>query len=191
MVSATLLCYWISHFNFKSTCTSFPDTSNSRGKSQNTLNVAFFSRWISNNSLKVFCWHLIRTCELTSYDHHAVVSRLMLGFMSGCAFLSMWVQNTSAVTMVMPIVEAVLQQILKANEGAYAGEDNPTLQTDGTWIYILFCLHFILSQRNVYRTLYRTQQTPPGGRFQYRLSTPPHWRILTLMVTMRKKAGYL
>lgn len=41
--------------------------------------------------------------------------------------------------MVMPIVEAVLQQILKANEGAYAGEDNPTLQTDGTWIYILFC----------------------------------------------------
>uniref|UniRef100_A0A3B3URL5 Solute carrier family 13 member 1 n=1 Tax=Poecilia latipinna TaxID=48699 RepID=A0A3B3URL5_9TELE len=41
---------------------------------------------------------------------------LMLGFMSGCAFISMWVQNTSAVTMVMPIVEAVLQQILKAKE---------------------------------------------------------------------------
>uniref|UniRef100_A0A3Q0S4S2 Solute carrier family 13 member 1 n=1 Tax=Amphilophus citrinellus TaxID=61819 RepID=A0A3Q0S4S2_AMPCI len=57
---------------------------------------------------------------------------LMLGFMSGCAFLSMWVQNTSAVTMVMPIVEAVLQQILKAKEEAYAGEDNPNLQLDGT-----------------------------------------------------------
>ncbi|KAG7234550.1 hypothetical protein INR49_004485 [Caranx melampygus] len=41
---------------------------------------------------------------------------LMLGFMSGCAFLSMWVQNTSAVMMVMPIVEAVLQQILMADE---------------------------------------------------------------------------
>uniref|UniRef100_A0A674N8S0 Solute carrier family 13 member 1 n=1 Tax=Takifugu rubripes TaxID=31033 RepID=A0A674N8S0_TAKRU len=41
---------------------------------------------------------------------------LILGFMSGTAFLSMWVQNTSAVAMVMPIVEAVLQQILKANE---------------------------------------------------------------------------
>ena len=56
----------------------------------------------------------------------------MLGFMSGCAFLSMWVQNTSAVTMVMPIVEAVLQQILKAKDGGSAGEDNPNLQLDGT-----------------------------------------------------------
>ncbi|XP_022620255.1 solute carrier family 13 member 1 [Seriola dumerili] len=58
---------------------------------------------------------------------------LMLGFMSGCAFLSMWVQNTSAVMMVMPIVEAVLQQILKAEEVGCAGEDNPNLQLDGTW----------------------------------------------------------
>ncbi|XP_039863832.1 solute carrier family 13 member 1-like [Simochromis diagramma] len=55
---------------------------------------------------------------------------LLLGFMSGCAFLSMWVQNTSAVTMVMPIVDAVLQQILKANEDGYSGEDNPTLELD-------------------------------------------------------------
>uniref|UniRef100_A0A6Q2X0X4 Solute carrier family 13 member 1 n=1 Tax=Esox lucius TaxID=8010 RepID=A0A6Q2X0X4_ESOLU len=39
---------------------------------------------------------------------------LMLGFMSSCAILSMWVQNTSAVAMVMPIVEAVIQQILNA-----------------------------------------------------------------------------
>lgn len=55
----------------------------------------------------------------------------MLGFMSGCAFLSMWVQNTSAVMMMMPIVEAVLQQILGAK--GYAGEDNPNLQLDGTF----------------------------------------------------------
>ncbi|XP_014268600.2 solute carrier family 13 member 1 [Maylandia zebra] len=55
---------------------------------------------------------------------------LLLGFMSGCAFLSMWVQNTSAVTMVMPIVDAVLQQILKANEEGHSGEDNPTLELD-------------------------------------------------------------
>ncbi|XP_043981148.1 solute carrier family 13 member 1 [Gambusia affinis] len=53
---------------------------------------------------------------------------LMLGFMSGCAFLSMWVQNTSAVTMVMPIVEAVLQQILKAKELGCNGNVNPDLQ---------------------------------------------------------------
>uniref|UniRef100_A0A8D0AGQ5 Solute carrier family 13 member 1 n=1 Tax=Sander lucioperca TaxID=283035 RepID=A0A8D0AGQ5_SANLU len=55
---------------------------------------------------------------------------LMLGFMSGCAFISMWVQNTSAVAMVMPIVEAVLQQILKAKEEGCVGEDNPGLQLD-------------------------------------------------------------
>lgn len=58
----------------------------------------------------------------------------MLGFMTVCAFLSMWVQNTSAVTMVMPIVEAVLQHILKAKEGGCAGQDNPNLQLDGTWV---------------------------------------------------------
>lgn len=53
--------------------------------------------------------------------------------MSGCAFLSMWVQNTSAVAMVMPIVEAVLQQILKAKEKREpCGEVNMGLQTDGT-----------------------------------------------------------
>lgn len=52
--------------------------------------------------------------------------------MAGCAFLSMWVQNTSAVAMVMPIVEAVLQQILKAND--LHGEDNPALQLDGEFL---------------------------------------------------------
>ncbi|XP_054602486.1 solute carrier family 13 member 1 isoform X2 [Nothobranchius furzeri] len=55
---------------------------------------------------------------------------LMLGFMSGCSFLSMWVQNTSAVTMVMPIVEAVLQQILKAKKSGCSGKDNPNLQLE-------------------------------------------------------------
>uniref|UniRef100_A0A7N8WI99 Solute carrier family 13 member 1 n=1 Tax=Mastacembelus armatus TaxID=205130 RepID=A0A7N8WI99_9TELE len=50
---------------------------------------------------------------------------LILGFMSGCAFISMWVQNISAVTMVMPIVEAVLQQIMKA-KAECAGKDNPS-----------------------------------------------------------------
>ncbi|XP_020787734.2 solute carrier family 13 member 1 [Boleophthalmus pectinirostris] len=56
---------------------------------------------------------------------------LMLGFMTGCAFLSMWVHNTSAVAMVMPIVEAVLQQILRSSaEKDSGGEDNPTFQLD-------------------------------------------------------------
>uniref|UniRef100_A0AAX7STK5 Solute carrier family 13 member 1 n=1 Tax=Astatotilapia calliptera TaxID=8154 RepID=A0AAX7STK5_ASTCA len=69
---------------------------------------------------------------------------LLLGFMSGCAFLSMWVQNTSAVTMVMPIVDAVLKQILKANEEGYSGEDNPTLELDGTCTDSI--LYFIKAQ---------------------------------------------
>uniref|UniRef100_A0A9J7Y9V4 Solute carrier family 13 member 1 n=2 Tax=Cyprinus carpio TaxID=7962 RepID=A0A9J7Y9V4_CYPCA len=43
---------------------------------------------------------------------------LMLGFMVGCAFLSMWLSNTSTVAMVMPIVEAVIQQVLNASEEA-------------------------------------------------------------------------
>lgn len=51
----------------------------------------------------------------------------------------MWVQNTSAVAMVMPIVEAVLQQILKANEKQIAGEVNPNLQMDGK--DVMFCFY--------------------------------------------------
>uniref|UniRef100_A0A3Q3JXF7 Solute carrier family 13 member 1 n=1 Tax=Monopterus albus TaxID=43700 RepID=A0A3Q3JXF7_MONAL len=70
---------------------------------------------------------------------------LILGFMSGCAFLSMWVQNTSAVAMVMPIVEAVLQQILKAKEGC-GGEDNPTLQLDGTWTHRLLWFPYMCAE---------------------------------------------
>uniref|UniRef100_A0A3Q3C8F0 Solute carrier family 13 member 1 n=1 Tax=Haplochromis burtoni TaxID=8153 RepID=A0A3Q3C8F0_HAPBU len=70
---------------------------------------------------------------------------LLLGFMSGCAFLSMWVQNTSAVTMVMPIVDAVLQQILKANEEGYSGEDNPTLELDDQ-----FCNFYVPRRRQCF-----------------------------------------
>ncbi|XP_053317893.1 solute carrier family 13 member 1 [Spea bombifrons] len=39
---------------------------------------------------------------------------LMLGFMFSTAFLSMWLSNTSTAAMVMPIVEAVAQQIINA-----------------------------------------------------------------------------
>ncbi|KAM6201600.1 solute carrier family 13 member 1 [Rhynchocyon petersi] len=39
---------------------------------------------------------------------------LTLGFMSSTAFLSMWLSNTSTTAMVMPIVEAVAQQIISA-----------------------------------------------------------------------------
>ncbi|NXH10500.1 S13A1 protein, partial [Bucco capensis] len=62
---------------------------------------------------------------------------LTLGFMVSCAFLSMWLSNTSAAAMVMPIVEAVAQQITKADAEADAlemscsnGSINPALELD-------------------------------------------------------------
>ncbi|XP_041967199.1 solute carrier family 13 member 1 [Alosa sapidissima] len=63
--------------------------------------------------------------------------RLMFGSMVGCAFLSMWLSNTSAVAMVMPIVEAVLKQIVTAEgearelrKRALTGTSNLGLQLD-------------------------------------------------------------
>lgn len=67
----------------------------------------------------------------------------MLGFMTGSALLSMWVQNTSAVSMVMPIVEAVLQQVLKAKKEGSVGKDNPDLQLDGINIYSDFIEKYV------------------------------------------------
>ncbi|KAH0616562.1 hypothetical protein JD844_027761 [Phrynosoma platyrhinos] len=63
--------------------------------------------------------------------------RLTLGFMISCSFLSMWLSNTSTAAMVMPIVEAVAQQIISAEaevdamEMTYAnGVTNLALELD-------------------------------------------------------------
>ncbi|XP_010224315.1 PREDICTED: solute carrier family 13 member 1 [Tinamus guttatus] len=62
---------------------------------------------------------------------------LTLGFMISCSFLSMWLSNTSAAAMVMPIVEAVAQQIITAESEVDAlemscsnGSTNPGLELD-------------------------------------------------------------
>uniref|UniRef100_A0A8C5N3D4 Solute carrier family 13 member 1 n=1 Tax=Leptobrachium leishanense TaxID=445787 RepID=A0A8C5N3D4_9ANUR len=62
---------------------------------------------------------------------------LMLGFMFSAAFLSMWLSNTSTAAMVMPIVEAVAQQIINADAEVDAmqmrssgGIDNEALELD-------------------------------------------------------------
>lgn len=62
----------------------------------------------------------------------------MLGFMVGCAFLSMWLSNTSTVAMVMPIAEAVMQQVTGAEDQVNRQQDkplkgicNPALQLEG------------------------------------------------------------
>ncbi|XP_036432048.1 solute carrier family 13 member 1 isoform X2 [Colossoma macropomum] len=64
---------------------------------------------------------------------------LMLGLMMGCGFLSMWLSNTSTAAMVMPIVEAVMQQVMSAEgqvssqqEKASSGICNPALQLEDT-----------------------------------------------------------
>lgn len=58
--------------------------------------------------------------------------------MVSCSFLSMWLSNTSAAAMVMPIVEAVAQQIAAAEAEADAlemsysnGSTNLALELDG------------------------------------------------------------
>uniref|UniRef100_A0A8D0HUJ1 Solute carrier family 13 member 1 n=2 Tax=Sus scrofa TaxID=9823 RepID=A0A8D0HUJ1_PIG len=62
---------------------------------------------------------------------------LTLGFMSSTAFLSMWLSNTSTAAMVMPIVEAVAQQIINAEAEVeatqmtyFSGSTNLGLETD-------------------------------------------------------------
>ncbi|XP_077194482.1 solute carrier family 13 member 1 isoform X2 [Paroedura picta] len=62
---------------------------------------------------------------------------LTFGFMTSSAFLSMWLSNTTAAAMVMPIVEAVAQQIISAEaevdalEMTYAnGATNLALELD-------------------------------------------------------------
>ncbi|MBN3326664.1 S13A4 protein, partial [Atractosteus spatula] len=54
--------------------------------------------------------------------------RLVLGFMCCTVFLSMWLSNTSTTAMVMPIAEAVLQQLISTGV-ADAEEDSETVDT--------------------------------------------------------------
>ena len=42
--------------------------------------------------------------------------RLMTGFMLTTMFMSMWISNTAATAMMVPIVDAVLQQLYKVNK---------------------------------------------------------------------------
>ncbi|KFO78160.1 Solute carrier family 13 member 1, partial [Cuculus canorus] len=81
---------------------------------------------------------------------------LMLGFMVSCAFLSMWLSNTSAAAMVMPIVEAVAQQIIRAETEADAlemscsnGSVNPALELDGRLAAQFLSLPNLILQQDV------------------------------------------
>lgn len=54
--------------------------------------------------------------------------RLVLGFMCCTVFLSMWLSNTSTTAMVMPIAEAVLQQLIYTGI-ADSHDDSDTVDT--------------------------------------------------------------
>lgn len=63
--------------------------------------------------------------------------RLVLGFMCCTVFLSMWLSNTSTTAMVMPIAEAVLQQLIYTGI-ADSHDDSDTVETqeDETGMYM-------------------------------------------------------
>ena len=48
---------------------------------------------------------------LQKQNKHLVLYRLILGFMLATLLLSMWMSNTTATAMMMPIAEAVLAQL--------------------------------------------------------------------------------
>ena len=55
-----------------------------------------------------------------------VSPRIMLGLMLPTWFLSMWISNTATVSMMIPIVEAVLAEIKLAREGLPRDESSDT-----------------------------------------------------------------
>ena len=55
--------------------------------------------------------------------------RLIFGFMLATMLLSMWISNTATTTMMIPIVEAVLQQLKEHYSKSNSGGRNLRLQT--------------------------------------------------------------
>ncbi|XP_068566308.1 solute carrier family 13 member 2-like [Cebidichthys violaceus] len=58
-------------------------------------------------------------------------SFLMIGFMGTTAFLSMWISNTASTAMMLPIANAVLQQLCEAEANTEEREYNQSAAVDG------------------------------------------------------------
>ena len=61
--------------------------------------------------------------QLCYHDHRKLVTNLahvmtwlsLIGFMLATAFLSMWISNTAACAMMIPILDAILEEVLSVN----------------------------------------------------------------------------
>lgn len=79
-----------------------------------------------------------------------LLCRLMLGFMFVTAFLSMWISNTATTAMMIPIVEAMLEQMVATNVAVDASQrtmelldKNKASELPGA-PWLRFCSHGLL-----------------------------------------------
>lgn len=118
---------------------------------QNTLLSLFINTLKWDQSKK----SLVQSSEgytYTSVNVTVSCSRLVLGFMCCTVFLSMWLSNTSTTAMVMPIAEAVLQQLIctgladshdsetaeaTEDEAGMSGSVSPVVSSQEDIMYIL------------------------------------------------------
>lgn len=54
--------------------------------------------------------------------------RILLGFMAATAFLSMWVSNTAAVMMMVPMALAITAQVVETLKGQKEGRELPKFE---------------------------------------------------------------
>ncbi|XP_071352372.1 solute carrier family 13 member 2-like [Trachinotus anak] len=86
-------------------------------------------------------------------------SLLMIGFMSTTAFLSMWISNTASTAMMLPIANAVLQQLCDTEANAEErdfsltaakdGQENQAFEMDG--LVTIFFFFTVVEQRRLKR----------------------------------------